>query len=87
MKRRVSEPYTGLFIDVYIDEYTAHVYDWYIAKRKEANEKYPRPYVEPNLKGCYNGISNWYEKGFVSPWEARYPSFEENPAAYISGGD
>jgi hypothetical protein len=38
-----------------------------------------------NPRGCYNSIPNWYERGFVSPIEARYPTFEENPAAYISG--
>lgn len=87
MKQRVSEPYTGKFIDIDIDEFTAHVYEWYIAERKRVNALHPQKYVEPNLKGCYNGTSRWYERGFVSPTETRNPSFNEDPTAYVLAGD
>lgn len=42
---------------------------------------------EFNPRGCYNGIANWYERGYVSPTEARYPSFKEDPTAYALAGD
>jgi hypothetical protein len=45
------------------------------------------PFETLNPEGCYNGIRNWYEKGYASPREARYPSIKEDPTAYILAGD
>jgi hypothetical protein len=40
-----------------------------------------------NPRGCYNGVRNWYEQGYVSPTQARTPSITEDPVAYILAGD
>ena len=40
-----------------------------------------------NPRGCYNGVRDWYEQGYVSPTQARTPSIAEDPTAYILAGD
>jgi hypothetical protein len=38
---------------------------------------------QPAAKQSNNYIRNWYEQGYVSPTEARYPSVNEDPTAYF----
>lgn len=41
----------------------------------------------PEPRQALNGIRNWYEQGYASPTAARYPSFKEDPTAYMLAGD
>ena len=66
MQRLVSEPYTGRFVYVSIDECTAHVYDWYIALRKQAGgvpiEQHCRPFTNPKQpEPCGEDFKPWID--------------------------
>lgn len=64
-------------------DHQSHVRVYWCHRFDLTAEKSRSKQAEFNPQGCYNGVKGWYEKGFVSPTEPRYPSFEEDPAAYM----
>jgi hypothetical protein len=64
-----------------------HVKAYWNEKFQQAAERAPKITEKFDPRGCNNGIRNWYEQGYVSPREARYPSIKEDPTAYILAGD
>lgn len=87
MKNYMEEPtYSkgGWKKQCYMDrDHQFHVKAYWIEQFRIAALKAPKITPKPfNPAGCYNGNMGWYERGFVSPTEARYPSYQEDPAAY-----
>lgn len=64
-----------------------HVKAYWDDRFRRPGERAPKITETFNPRGCYNGVSNWYEKGYVSPTQARMPTFTEDPVAYILAGD
>lgn len=64
-----------------------HVKAYWNERFRISAEKAPKFTETFNPRGCHNGIRNWYEKGYVSPTQARYPSIKEDPASYMLGGE
>ena len=73
-----------VFIDL---DHQAHVTAYWNDRFAAAAKQAPKITPVFNPRGCYNGIRGWYERGYVSPTEARYPSFKEDPTGYALSGD
>lgn len=64
-----------------------HVKAYWNERFRQAGERAPKFTETFNPQGCYTGVRNWYERGYVSPTQLRTPSIDEDPTAYILAGD
>jgi hypothetical protein len=71
------------------NDHQAHVKTYWDEKLRQAAKIGDAKIVRRpfNPQGCYNGYRDWYEQGHISPTQARYPTFVEDPTSYILSGD
>ena len=68
-------------------DHQSHVKAYWNEQFRQAGERAPKFTETFNPRGCYNGVRDWYEQGYVSPTQAITPSITEDPTAYILAGD